>query len=496
MPAIDPALSRLTDEQVLAAGTPLSRVYIEAHPGSGKTTVAAQRYGALRYARTARPPGCGVVAVSFTRAATAELRRRVESTWGPTAVSGPHKIITLDTLVYELFRDLLHGGIVHWPNGHTDLDVIDSWAMHLQHFFTTAGVFVTLVDGRVIAQRRQSERKNFPRLEHVMAGLQAGVCTHENVRTLLQQALALPGTRERLRDRLMRTTSALIIDEIFDANSLDLTIVEIAVEAGVPVTLIGDPWQALYGFRGAQPDLVPGLIRRTHTAKLPLTRSFRWDTAGQVDLAAQLRASKPVRLSKGAAAETDVVLSRQWKPLWEEVEDTVLPLAFKPSQGNTPYAAATFLLNILTTAQFGLQATYLNEALITLGITDHEALVRLEEPLTGFIAELVRDGPNAAKDIWPRLVAIVKTEAPRDIPTSNHHNYYGRLKHIAVRASQPRLVPGLTVHQAKGREWPVVGVHLIESDAERLTLGLTAETEPQRQLYVALTRARRRTVQV
>jgi len=496
MAATDPALSRLTDEQVLAAGTQLPRVYIKAYPGSGKTTVAAQRYGALRYARTSRSPGCGVVAVSFTRAATRELRHRIEASWGPTAVSGPHKVVTLDTLVYDLFRDLLKGGIVHWPGGRTDLDVIDSWAMHLEHFYTTAGVVVALNGDQVAAQRYRSERKYFPLLEHVIAGLQAGVCTHENVRDLLQQALVLPAARARMRERLTQTVSALIIDEIFDANGLDLAIVEIAAQAKVPVTLIGDPWQALYGFRGAQPDLVPALIRRTATIELPLTRSFRWDTPEQANLAAQLRDSRPVRLPKASAAETDVVLSRQWKPLWVEVEETVLPLAFKPSHGNTAYATATLLLNILTKAQFGLQATYLNEALITLGITDTEAIIRLEGPLSEVIADLVRDGPEAAREIWPRLVEAVKVESPRTIPTNSHPNYFGRLKHIATRATQARLVPGMTIHQAKGREWPTVGVHLIETDTERLEAGLTSETEHQRQLYVALTRARRRTVQV
>ena len=50
--AVDPALAVLTDEQLVAAGTPLRRAYIEASPGSGKTTVAAQRFGYQRYIRS------------------------------------------------------------------------------------------------------------------------------------------------------------------------------------------------------------------------------------------------------------------------------------------------------------------------------------------------------------------------------------------------------------------------------------------------------------
>ena len=36
--AVDPALASLTSEQLVASGTPLRRTYIEASPGSGKTT--------------------------------------------------------------------------------------------------------------------------------------------------------------------------------------------------------------------------------------------------------------------------------------------------------------------------------------------------------------------------------------------------------------------------------------------------------------------------
>lgn len=42
--AVDPALARLTDEQLVAAAARLPSAFLEAAPGSGKTTVAAQRF--------------------------------------------------------------------------------------------------------------------------------------------------------------------------------------------------------------------------------------------------------------------------------------------------------------------------------------------------------------------------------------------------------------------------------------------------------------------
>ena len=52
-------------------------------------------------------------------------------------------------------------------------------------------------------------------------------------------------------------------------------------------------------------------------------------------------------------------------------------------------------------------------------------------------------------------------------------------------------MPGMTVHQAKGREWPVTGVRFTKSQIERLAGGLLEKNPDDRLLYVALTRARR-----
>jgi DNA helicase-2/ATP-dependent DNA helicase PcrA len=54
----------------------------------------------------------------------------------------------------------------------------------------------------------------------------------------------------------------------------------------------------------------------------------------------------------------------------------------------------------------------------------------------------------------------------------------------------------MTVHQAKGREWNLVGVALQDSHIEHLQRGLSSAESLHRQLYVACTRARDRTVAI
>lgn len=498
MSATDPALGRLTRQQVRAAGTTERRVYIEAWPGSGKTTVAAQRFGVLRYAPGLRYPGRGVTAVSFTRSATAELRGRVRSSWGPTALTGAHRIITLDTLVYDLFRHLLSIGLVEWPGGHTTLTMLDSWKVGLEYFRThltsdldLVGNAVRPIHGRV----RSKELNPTPALfDELVAN---GFCTHEALRGLLSQAALLDGFAPAVAERLRETTSALIVDEIFDANELDLTIVTLTADLGIPVTVIGDPWQALYGFRGAQPHLVPQAVAKAKMRTFPLTKSFRWQTQEQSDLADQLRASQPVTLPTGSAAETDVVLAFEWNELWAAGPD-VLPIAFRPQPGNFANAIATVLLHVATTNLMGLAATFINDALITLGLPDFDSTAPIAEDLEALLTSLATGEPNdVGKALWPSLVQTVQTVAPRTIPSMRvHKNYWGRLAQISERLHSASLVPGLTVHQAKGREWPVVGVRLSADNVAMLRAGLTGAAEPERQLYVALTRARLRTIAV
>jgi DNA helicase-2/ATP-dependent DNA helicase PcrA len=76
--------------------------------------------------------------------------------------------------------------------------------------------------------------------------------------------------RTALVERLASTVRTLIVDEVFDGNQLDLAVVELAVAAGAHVTIIGDPWQALYRFRGARPDLVSSLVESWAMTTLPL----------------------------------------------------------------------------------------------------------------------------------------------------------------------------------------------------------------------------------
>ena len=501
------AVGALTDEQRLAAATSTRNIFIEAGPGTGKTTVSAHRFGVQRFAPQYRHDLRAVVAVSFTRAATYNLRRRVQRLWGPSALAWPHRVITLDTVMCDLLHDLLRAGFLVWPNqtdlwpeGQIALDVHDSWASFSGSTWNRTTYNLAVVDRNVRVERgfKPTASSSIPATETVPLLLR-GICTHQDVRDVLEQALEIPAITDYVRRRLRSTMRALIVDEVFDANDLDIAIIEAAISAGITVTLVGDPWQALYVFRGARPQLVPEFLQRADVRTMPLTQSFRWRDNRQRELSLALRGGEAVVLPTVTPAavvgDLSVVLALWWKSLWE-LGARVLPLAFHAFKGGYEEAAATLLLNHVTRSVLDLDATYLNDALTALAIRDRE-VPRLLEPDLQRVSETLRSGGRVAVTAaYHELVEVVSHVSPRRLRPA-HPAHTSRLALVQERLAYPgRPVPGLTTHQAKGGEWDQVGVRLADSERASLEGGLSVDEDTHRKLYVACTRARWRTVEV
>jgi DNA helicase-2/ATP-dependent DNA helicase PcrA len=346
-----------------------------------------------------------------------------------------------------------------------------------------------------------ASRAQRPRPADFFETVAEGICTHGDVRHVLEQSLAQASVVSAVQQHLCDTVRCLIVDEIFDANELDIAVLRLALAAGVEVAMIGDPWQALYGFRGARPDLVNDLLLAATVTTLPLSKSFRWQTREQADLAGALRRGEGVGLPAVAdhqilEAGVDVVLAAVWADLWT-VGPPVLPLAFGSAKGNVVEAATTLLLNQSASVSMGLEATYLADALTTLRMTDEEALRLLEPGLTGVLA-LVHDADSKGDWVaaYDALVDTVEMLTPVNFPRA-HANYLKRLKSLQPSLrSADRVIPGMTIHQAKGREWDVVACRLVSGEIAALASGLSNQNEKHRQLYVACTRARRQTLSV
>lgn len=486
----------LTDDQKVAATASEDRVFIEAAPGSGKTTVATERYGVSRFGRFTN--GKGVLALSFARAARGELDDRVRRRWGTNALRWPHKVWTLDHLHGAIVQHLLASGHLKWPAGYTHLEVLDSWRGHGGYRWCPAGTWrragVRVIQEEVLVgpSFQGDGEYAFSTLAQYRGHLEKGLCTHDEIRAVVTAAIANDSpVRNAIREFLVGTVSSLIVDEVFDGNELDLRLVALAANTGVPTTLIGDPWQALYGFRGAAPELVPELVAGLHFVAYPITESFRFETDEMRELADALRAGEQASVPAGAAADCDVVIATTWSRLWR-CSDDVLPFSFGPAQ-NRLDAAIALLLDQVVIQTFDVASPFGADAAILLGL-DPAAMRADGSACFGPVLSVLAAGTTAAAvQAVPLLIDRLKDLGSVPIPNLSQNNMatrFHRLAHIGRRLGRPSLVPGLTAHQAKGREWSIVGAALSNTEHQRLTNGLSQDDDDDRKLYVALTRAR------
>jgi DNA helicase-2/ATP-dependent DNA helicase PcrA len=321
--------------------------------------------------------------------------------------------------------------------------------------------------------------------------LALGRCTHEDVRGVLNSALRKPALREAVTEFLSSAIAHIVVDEVFDANVLDLALVGLACEAEICVTLVGDPWQALYGFRGAKPDLVPKVMLEQDFASLPLSQSFRFKSTAMKALSEALRSSESVVVDEGG--EHDVALASTWGALWSG-PDHILPLSFGRTT-NQNDAAAIVLLDHLVHSQFSERAIFLPEALILLGLDPETYKAEGARILGGVVETLASGRDDAGRGALNHLRGAVKdlgaARRPRAGSGDSEQRQIDRLEDLALRLRATRpLVPGMTIHQAKGKEWDNVGVRLSSTEVVHLAAGLDPEVETHRALYVALTRAR------
>ena len=127
-----------------------------------------------------------------------------------------------------------------------------------------------------------------------------------------------------------------------------------------------------------------------------------------------------------------------------------------------------------------------------LGISEEgieEVLLRHFRPI---LSELVAGLP--AVDALERVRDAAETVSPKPRPSrlkaQAEAQRVQEVERLRLRLTRSDLIPGLTVHQAKGCEWPQVGVALTAAHEAALSAGLTNAQEEHCVVYVALTRAR------
>ena len=263
-------LTGLSDSQAEFANGQASTMVI-ACPGAGKTRAIVARY----INRASASSRKGVALLSFTNAAVDEVGRRCSSR--PDLLTHPHFVGTFDAFIQRF---------VFGPRFATDhmkvARFIESWDVQditkvipdpkkpyenlsLESFdFDQSGV-ATLVPSRISATYRQhlvsayQAKKAFcdSKATQIRTGrLQRGFVSCSEARRQTLFWLQDESMRSVVATRLSSRFSEVIVDEAQDCGPEELELLQALREAGVVISIVGDPDQAIFEFRNAVPELV------------------------------------------------------------------------------------------------------------------------------------------------------------------------------------------------------------------------------------------------
>lgn len=253
--------------------------FVAACPGAGKTRVLVERARGLLADRT---PGRGIAFLSFTVAAVAELEGRLRREALLETPAFPNFVGTFDGFLWQfLIAPFGVPGCLTRPRLVSDKDdhIIQPYskaqALPLECFNRTTG------DAIPAALMRHGFRGNIGAYETAARSARS--------RSFARGELDFADAREialtRLRDTVLSPVLAqalaarfqeVIVDEAQDCNPADLEIINWFRTARIPVKVICDPHQSIYGFRGGVTEQLFAFAKTfAQHEQLPMTGNFR-----------------------------------------------------------------------------------------------------------------------------------------------------------------------------------------------------------------------------
>jgi len=558
---VDPILDPLNPAQRQAVLQREGPLLITAGPGTGKTLTLTHRIAHMVREGVARPEE--VLALTFTNKAAGEMRTRIRRLCGAAFGSSGVRVATFHRFCLETLRQA--GEHIGIPPDFTICSEMDAAALAREAAAEagTGGRASAGLPARISELRRRgvlddSQQPIDPDTKAVLEAYRKrlralGMLDLDDLEV---EALHLfrerPGTCRELGERHPH----VFVDEYQDTSPVQAALLRaLAHEGGCVVTAIGDPDQAIYGFRGA--DVGPFLRFSKDfpgASDVTLNRSYRATRTLLDGAAALLDESNPL---EGGNGEGEPIRTASCATHREEAEMVVEQIEkllggttlFSMDSGRVGSHEGSGELgfgDLAVLYRLNAQAEAFEEALQRAGIpyvrSGERPLIAQDpaELLWRFLQARCRPEIPFYREAYLRLVEGDRARGERNLctwdPTASLtdlvdeaaalHGLDGnpaetpaplrRLRDLAAgfAGDLPSFLDALALdrgidhetlrgdrvalmsfHAAKGLEWPVVFITGAEEGLMPLTLYSAAdEDEERRLLYVAVTRARERII--
>ncbi len=258
---VSPILDGLNDAQREAVSAPTHPLLVLAGAGSGKTRVLVHRIAWLIQVEQKTPSS--IMALTFTNKAAREMRGRIEELLG----------INTRGMWFGTFHGIAHRLLrAHWrdaalPENFQILDSDDQlrvikrivrekgldeskWpARQIQGFINSCK------DEGVRAAHSQKGNDLYAKTMATLYEIYEAYCDRAGVvdfGELLLRSHELWLKKPDLLDHYQRRFGHILVDEFQDTNTIQYAWLRVLAGSRVPVTIVGDDDQSIYGWRGAR----------------------------------------------------------------------------------------------------------------------------------------------------------------------------------------------------------------------------------------------------
>lgn len=556
---LDPILDPLNPRQREAVLYEGGHLLITAGPGTGKTLTLTHRIA--RMIREGRVGPEGIFALTFTNKAAGEMRERLGRLLGTNESRKSLRVSTFHSFCLDALRE--HGPLIGIEK---DFQVCSE--METERLASMAFQKAGMPRGRIrafLSRLSRLKRKDVPGLIPETGDTELESCFRAYQETLRSLSMLDLDDLQVETSRLFRDHPEIcssmgarfprvFVDEYQDTDAVQAFILKrLAVDGCCIVTAIGDPDQAIYGFRGAEVSCFFAFAREFPGAmELSLDRNYRSTRTILEGAAALLGKETPLA---GGIGEGDTIRMSPCATHRQEAEMVVEQIekllggtsSFSMDSGRVLSHERQTIFGFGDMAvlfRLNAQADAFVEAFVRAGIPFarsgekpliarkpvnllHRYFLTLLNPENSFYKDTYLDllgagegrGESnlAACSAKTRLSDLVDSaaslhglggqggEAPeslrrlRDLAAAFEGGLHAFMDTLALdRGIDHQTLEGdrvalMSFHAAKGLEWPVVFLTGIEEGIVPLKLfGDTDQEEEMRLLYVALTRTRKR----
>jgi uncharacterized protein (TIGR00375 family) len=262
-------LSSLDDDQRRAAEIVDGPLAIIAGPGSGKTRTLAYRFAYLVAERGVPASSC--LAITFTRRAAGEMKERLAHLLPDSANVAVH---TFHSLGLSILRE--HGDVANVPHEFCVATEAERAAMLADALSVSSTRAESLL--RTIAKAKHTGRAPDDKAADALRVYQQELTRRQWVDfdDLIGLAVQILSTDAAVAAQYRERFQRIAVDEFQDVDDQQYRLLTLLAPANGDLCVIGDPHQAIYGFRGADASCFDRFAADYPSAPVVrLTRNYR-----------------------------------------------------------------------------------------------------------------------------------------------------------------------------------------------------------------------------